>query len=188
MSLMAESIVFSGKIGEVVHFTQPDGRVFEQYRRSPGTRLIIISPENKILITQEHRHESQAIDLRLPGGKVCDTIEQYSQLRQSKENILDAAIKGAIREAHEETGLIIKNPQFLIKANAGSTVEWDLYYFLISEFEIATSGQQLETGEQIKVTWMTAEEIRQAISEGRMQEWRSVGVLLGLVLPILTPN
>lgn len=182
---MAESIVFSGKIGEVVHFTQPDGRVFEQYRRSPGTRLIIISPENKILITQEHRHESATIDLRLPGGKVCDTIEQYTQLRQSKENILDAAIKGAIREAHEETGLIIKNPQFLIKANAGSTVEWDLYYFLIREFEIASSGQQLEKGEEIKVTWMDIEGLRKAINAGRMKEWRSVGVLLGLVLPTL---
>lgn len=182
---MAEAIVFSGKIGEVVHFAQPDGRVFEQYRRSPGTRLIIISPENKILITQEQRHESQTVDLRLPGGKVCDTLEQYTQLRLSKENILDAAIKGAMKEAQEETGLIIRNPQFLVKANAGSTVEWDLYYFLVREFEQSVTGQQLEKGEQIKVTWMTASEIKQAITEGRMQEWRSVGVLLGLVLPAL---
>lgn len=182
---MSESIVFSGKIGEVVHFIQPDGRVFEQYRRSPGTRIVIVSPEGKILITEEHRHESESVDLRLPGGKVCDTLEEYTFLRQSKGNVLDAAMNGAIREAHEETGLIIKNPQFLVKANAGSTVEWDLYYFLVREFEPAPSGQQLETGEQIKVTWMTATEIRQAIAEGRMQEWRSVGVLLGLVLPVL---
>lgn len=180
---MDESIVFSGKIGEVVHSVQPDGRVFEQYRRSPGTRLIIISPENKILITQEKRHESKTIDLRLPGGKVCDTLEQYTQLRQSKENIFDAAIKGAMKEAHEETGLIIKNPQFLVKANAGSTVEWDLYYFLVREFDQSATGQQLEKGEQIQVTWMTTTEIKQAVTKGRMQEWRSVGVLLGLVVP-----
>lgn len=180
---MAESIVFSGKIGEVVHFSQPDGRVFEQYRRSPGTRLIIISPENKILITQEKRHETQTIDLRLPGGKVCDTLEQYTQLRQNKENILEAAIQGAIKEAQEETGLIIKNPQFLVKANAGSTVEWDLYYFIVREFNPSATGQQLENGEQIQVTWMRPSDIKHAIVEGRMQEWRSVGVLLGLILP-----
>ena len=42
-----EESVFHGKIGEVVHTKQPDGRVFERYRRPPGTRLIIISPDKK---------------------------------------------------------------------------------------------------------------------------------------------
>lgn len=42
-----ETIVFKGKIGEVVHIEQQDGRVFEQFRRPPGTRLVIVSQDNK---------------------------------------------------------------------------------------------------------------------------------------------
>jgi hypothetical protein len=68
-----ETVVFKGKIGEVVHIEQQDGRVFEQFRRPPGTRLVIVSQDNSILITKEYRHETGGIDLRLPGGKVCDT-------------------------------------------------------------------------------------------------------------------
>ncbi len=182
---MEENIVFSGKIGEVVHISQQDGRVFEQYRRSPGIRLVVISNEGKILITQEKRFESDSVDLRLPGGKVCDTLEAYRILRQNKDGIIEAAKEAAIKEAREETGLEIKDPTFLVKANAGSTVEWDLYYFVVKSYSQHTEGQQLEHGEDIAVTWMTPEEIVSAISAGKMQEWRSVGVLLGLVLPTL---
>jgi len=180
-----ESIVFSGKIGEVVHISQPDGRVFEQYRRPPGTRLIIISPDNKILITKEHRHETNSIDHRLPGGKVCDSLGQYNELRQSGANILEAAKAGAIKEALEETGLEIKNPQLITKANAGATVDWDLYYFLVRDYTEAEGGQRLEHGEDIEVNWMTNTEIITAIKNGQMHEWRSAGVLLGKVLPDL---
>lgn len=182
--MKSEEVVFSGKIGEVVHITQPDGRVFEMFRRPPGTRIIIISPEGKILITQEKRHETESVDLRLPGGKVCDSLNDYDELRQSGRDIIEAASVGAIKEAREETALVIKNPKLIIKVNAGATVEWDLYYFLVREYEHA-DGQKLEYGEDIEVTWMAPDEIKTAITNGQMQEWRSVGVLLGKVLPEL---
>lgn len=38
-----EEVVLNGKIGEVVHTTQLDGRIFERYRRPPGTRLVIVT-------------------------------------------------------------------------------------------------------------------------------------------------
>ncbi len=180
-----ETIMFTGKIGEVVHIEQSDGRIFEQYRRPPGTRLIIVSPDNKVLITKERRHETGNVDLRLPGGKVCNTIEEFRALKNSGQDILKAAKAGAIKEAVEETGLIIKNPELVAIANAGATVNWDLYYFLVHEYEQNPAGQALEHGEDIEVTWMSPEQIRQAISDGQMQEWRSVGVLLGKVLPSL---
>jgi 8-oxo-dGTP pyrophosphatase MutT (NUDIX family) len=180
---MKEEIVFEGKIGEVVYFTQPDGRVFEQYRRPPGTRLIIVSPENKVLITREHRHETGNVDYRLPGGKVYDTLEQYNEHRNG--DMSQAAIAGAIREASEECGLDISNPKLITIAKAGATVEWDLYYFVVREYTEIETGQSLEQGEDIEITWLTPAEIRQAIKAGQIQEWRSVGVLLGKVLPEL---
>lgn len=180
---MKENIVFEGKVGEVVHTTQPDGRVFEQYRRPPGTRLIIVSPERKILITREHRHETDNVDYRLPGGKVYDTLSEYNQNRDG--DIKAAAIEGAIREAREECGLEIRDPELITVAKAGATVEWDLYYYLIRDYSELSEGQSLEHGEDIEVTWLSPAEIHQAIQNGQMQEWRSVGVLLGLVLPSL---
>lgn len=178
-----DAIAFSGKIGEIVHAKQPDGRVFERYRRPPGTRLIIISPDKKILITREHRSEAAGIDLRLPGGKVCDSLDDYHKLLSSGQDIVEAAKKGAVKEALEETGLIIENPKLITKANAGATVEWDLYYFMVDKYTESPGGQELEDGEDIEVTWMAASELRQAIENGAMQEWRSAGVLLAKVLP-----
>ncbi len=184
-TLPNEQIVFSGKIGEVVHTTQPDGRVFEAYRRPPGTRLVIVSPDKKILVTKERRHETGGIDLRLPGGKVRDTLGDYHELLASGQDIVAAAAEAATKEALEETGLVINNPQLLTKANAGATVAWDLYYFLVTDYTESENGQELEHGEEIEVTYLTPKEIRQAIRKGEMQEWRSVGVLLGMVLPQL---
>lgn len=180
-----ETIAFRGRIGEIIHTTQPDGRVFERYRRPPGTRIIIISPDNKILVTKEHRHESAGIDLRLPGGKVRDSVQDYHDLLASGQDITDAAREAAIKEVAEETGFKVQNLQLITKANAGATVEWDLYYFMTRDFKALKNGQQLEHGEDIQVGWMTPAEIRGAITRGQMQEWRSAGVLLGAVLPEL---
>lgn len=180
-----ETARYSGKIGEIVETSLQDGRVFERYRRPPGTRIIIVSPDNKILVTKEYRQESGRVDLRLPGGKVRDTIESYHELLLSDEELLAAATEAARKEALEETSLILGELELLTIANAGSTVEWDLYYFITREYELSHTGQQLEHGEDIEVTWATIEEIRIAIKEQRMDEWRSVGVLLGIVIPTI---
>lgn len=178
-----ESIAYSGKIGEIVETQQPDGRVFERYRRPPGARIIIVSPDNKILVTKEYRQESGRVDLRLPGGKVRDTIDSYHELLMSDEDMLAAATEAARKEALEETGMTVGALELATIANAGSTVEWDLYYFITTDYEEHHEGQQLEHGEDIQVTWATIDEIKLAAKEKRMDEWRSVGVLLGLVIP-----
>jgi ADP-ribose pyrophosphatase len=185
MNAMSESTVFKGKIGEIIHTEQDDGRIFERYRRPPGTRLIIVSPDNKILVTKEYRHETGGVDLRLPGDKVRDTLKEYYDLLESGQDIGEAARETATKEALEETGLSVHNPKLITKANSGATVEWDLYYFLVTEYDEHPNGQQLEHGEDIEVTWVTFDELKQAITNGHMNEWRSVGVLLGLVLPKL---
>ncbi|HSX01490.1 MAG TPA: hypothetical protein VLF67_04595 [Candidatus Saccharimonas sp.] len=190
MSQPTETIAFAGRIGEVVHTTQPDGRVFEQYRRAPGTRLIFVSPEGKILFNQEFRRESGAVDLRLPGGKVCDTLEAYNELRGSGRDITAAAKTAAVQEARQEAGLAVEpaDLELVTKANAGATVEWDLYYFLVRHYQTHNEGREVveDEGADIKGhVWLTPADIQQAVAAGQMEEWRSVGVLLGKVLPEL---
>ncbi len=135
------------------------------------------------MITHEHRHELAGVDVRLPGGKVCDSLQEYRDILVNGQDMAQVAVKAAIKEAAEETGLMIKSPRLVAIAKAGATVEWDLYYFLVKDYELIPEGQNLEHGEQIEVDWMSSAEIRQAITDGRMQEWRSIGVLLGLILP-----
>jgi 8-oxo-dGTP pyrophosphatase MutT (NUDIX family) len=178
------SVVFSGKIGEVVHVEQPDGRVFEKFRRPPGVRLVIVSPDKKLLITKEFRSETSNYDLRLPGGKVCDSLDEYHSLLISDKDMLEAAKEVAIKESLEETGLQIQNPELITIAKAGATVEWDLYYFLVKDY--TKQEQKLEVGEDIEVLWLSIDEVKQSINDGKVQEWRSVGVLLGRILPKLS--
>jgi ADP-ribose pyrophosphatase YjhB (NUDIX family) len=180
-----QTIAFKGIIGEIVHEKQPDGRTFEYYRRSPGVRVVLISQENKILLTRELRRETGGVDLRLPGGKVRDTIEQYRELLESDTSLEEAARQTAITEVLEETGYEIQNPSLLMIANNGTTVEWDLYYFVARDYSENLARQQLGVGENIETVWMSADQIRTAIRNGEMHEWRTVGVILGLILPEL---
>jgi len=180
-----EDVVFSGKIGEIIHAVQSDGRVFERYRRPPGTRLIIVTPDKKLIMTRERRHETGGVDLRLPGGKVRDALEEYHALLGSGEDMVEAASKAAAKEAFEEVGVTVRNLELVTVANSGATVEWDLYYFMVEDYAENPDGQNLEHGEEIEVVQLSPTEIRQAIVGGQMQEWRSVGVLLGVVLPQL---
>lgn len=183
-----QSVAFSGRVGEVVHIDLPDGRHFERYRRAPGTRLIIISPDDKIVFINEFRHENNGYDLRLPGGKVRDNPAEYNELLASGMDFDQAVIDAAKREALEETGLVVGNLELVTVANAGATVEWDLYYFMTRDYEPDPNGQQLKGGEDIEIAWLSVDEITEAIRNGSMSEWRTVGVLLGLVIPTIQAN
>lgn len=187
VELPAERQVFSGRLGEVVHQTQPDGRVFELFRRPPGVRMIFIDRE-RILLTEEYRSEVNGIDLRLPGGKVFDDLEIFAQARRSSADLTDAALRAVRREAQEEVGLTVSGAELVTIARAGATVEWDLYYYVVRDFTEAPDGPQPEEGEQITTRWFYAAAVLDAVRAGRMSEWRSVGVLLGLVMPREFPH
>lgn len=74
-----EDIVAKGRIFELVQTVQPDGRVFEVARRAPGVRVIIANKaKEQILLTKEFRQELSDWDYRLPGGKVYDTLDDYT--------------------------------------------------------------------------------------------------------------
>jgi 8-oxo-dGTP pyrophosphatase MutT (NUDIX family) len=176
-----ERSVFSGKLGEVVQAVLPDGRVFERFRRPPGVRIVILSA-GKVLLTEEYRRETGAIDLRLPGGKVFDDKDSFvGALRTGRLN--EAVEEAVSREALEEVGLLVSQAELLTVAQAGATVEWDLHYFLVRDFTEAPSGPRPEKDEDIISRGLGPGEIISAIRESRMSEWRSVGVLLGLVFP-----
>ncbi|MDD3648314.1 MAG: NUDIX domain-containing protein [Candidatus Dojkabacteria bacterium] len=151
---------------------------FEFVDRSPGVRLIFVSHDKKILLTKEHRHEFDDYDYRLPGGKVFDTLLEYTDFLDSKKNMLNAAQKAAIQEAREEAGIKVEQIKHITTSHSGATIKWDLYYFLVSKYSEIKSGQKLEDGEDIKVDWFSKEKVKDICLKGEMKEDRSVAVLL----------
>ncbi len=164
-------VLYQGKIIEVIQ----DGKR-EFARRSPGTRLLIVK-DNQILLTKEYREELKDFDYRLPGGKVFDTLTEYNQFIESGNDILIIAQEAAIKEAREEVGIEAIDIKYIWTSVCGATIVWDLYYFLVSQFTELES-QTLEEGENINPVWFTYEETKQLALSEKMQEDRSVAVLL----------
>lgn len=177
---MSEEIKYKGRIFEVVQkrvVIDGEEKVFELARRSPGVRLIIVTPDNQLLLTKEHRKELNAWDYRLPGGKVFDTLDEYGQFAG---DVLSKAEEAARKEAEEEVGIKVEEVKFFNKSVAGATVEWDLYYFIVSKY--GEVKQKLEAGENIEIVKVDFEEAKQMCLDGRISEDRSVGVLLRFLL------
>ena len=172
------NILATGRIIELYEKEwEIDGKIklFENARRPPGVRLIF-ERDNKILLTREYRGEHDGYDYRLPGGKVFDTIEEY---RSFDGDILDAARDAALIESKEECGIIVtrEHLELLKVSHCGATMEWDLYYFIVRDFEL-THEQDLGEGESITYDWYTRDSIIELIQKWEMSEDRSIGVLL----------
>lgn len=177
---MKEVIFAKGKMFELVHLPQPDGRVFEVARRAPGVRLIIADKQaKKVLLTKEFRRELNAADYRLPGGKVFDSLDEYEAHRKSGADMLDAATKKVKAEAAEEAGMEVTEVSLCKKSTLGATVEWDLFVFEATAWAPHKDGQSLEEGEQVEsVEWFDFAEAQQMILAGKMQEERIALILL----------
>ncbi len=128
-----EQIVYQGKIHEIVQQKMKTGekeQVFEIARRSPGTRLIIVTPEKKLILTKEYRRESDSVDWRLPGGKVFDRLQEYNEFLKSGEDIVPLALEAAKKGVREEVEIEVKNISYFATSHCGATITWDLFYFL----------------------------------------------------------
>jgi ADP-ribose pyrophosphatase len=173
-----ETITHKGKIIEVVQREVEVGgktKTFEFARRSPGTRLIILDGD-KVLLTKEFRHEVGGYDYRLPGGKVYDTLDEYNAALEGGVDINEVAKAAAAKEAREEVGIEPKALEFYHKSVCGATVVWDLFYFVVKEFD--KIEQNLEEGEDITLEPVSIAEAKAMCLDGRMSEERSALVLL----------
>ncbi|MBC7512581.1 hypothetical protein H7142_02910 [Candidatus Saccharibacteria bacterium] len=175
-----ESVFAKGRLFELINIEQDDGRVFEVARRAPGVRLIIANTaEQKVLLTKEYRQELGEWDYRLPGGKVFDTLDDFEAFRSSGTDVIEAAKLQAINEAQQEAGVELSQLSLYKKSVLGATVEWDLYVFEASEWQLSVHGQELEVGEMIEAdNWVGYSEAESMILDGKMQEERVALILL----------
>lgn len=180
-----EERIFKGKMFEVVEQTietVKDGkektlRPREIARRAPGVRMLI-TRNQQIKLIQEYRIEIKGWDYRLPGGKVFDKLNDYLMYIHNPEKMSSFIEEAVIREAQEEAGILPKKYDLIYKSICGASVEWDLYYYEVSDFEDLDEGAQPEEGEIIYQTWKSYEEVRELCLNDEINEGRTVAVLL----------
>jgi ADP-ribose pyrophosphatase len=169
--------VYKGNIIEVLSKKTLNGKPREVARRSPGIRIIAITNENKFIFSSEHReYLERKTDIRLPGGKVVDTLVEYHELL-GKGNLKDAVFEAAKRELQEETGITAQTWELFKVSTSGGTIGWDLYYLIAKDL---TFGEQRpEDDEKIEVKQFSlSEAINATLSETVMSEDRSRMALL----------
>jgi 8-oxo-dGTP pyrophosphatase MutT (NUDIX family) len=174
-----EKITYQGKLIEVVEqkLSIGDKQILREFaRRSPGTRLIIPTKDGKILLTKEFRFELQGYDIRLPGGKMLDTLEEYNAFLKSGQDLAEKAREAARKEAREEVGIVVKDIEFFGISRCGTSVEWDLYYFVVKAYDKGETA--LELGEDITALPTDVKEVKNMCLDGRIQEERSALMLL----------
>jgi 8-oxo-dGTP pyrophosphatase MutT (NUDIX family) len=174
-----EKIVYQGKIIEVIEETvNSNGKELhlEKARRAPGVRLIIETPEGNFLLNKEKRHELEGTDFRLPGGKVFDRLKDYNDFLKTGGDIIIKAKEAAELEALQEVGIQPVELEYLYTSHCGATIDWDLIYFVVKKYE--KREQQLEEHEDIETVEVTREELKELALSGKMQEDRSVGMIL----------
>lgn len=174
-----EKVIFKGKLIEIVEQkikTDDHEFILERAKRPPGTRLIIVSPDKKILLTKEYRPEYAAWDFRLPGGKVIDSLDEYNQLKNNRD-VLEMAEEGAKKEALEEVGIVVDEIKHFTTSLCGVTIVWDLYFFVVTKYHEHPEGQQLEEDENIEPMWVSFDEAKRMCLDGSIGEDRSAAVL-----------
>ena len=179
MKTKNQKIVFQGKIIEVIEETiNVNGKLLhlEEARRSPGVRVIIETPEGNFILNKEVRQELKEIDYRLPGGKVFDNLKKYNDFLKNGKNINKKAEEMAKIEALQEAGIKVLDIEYLSTSVCGSTVYWDLIYFIVKKYEKVK--QELEEHEIIENIEVSAKELKDLALSGKIQEDRSVAVIL----------
>ena len=168
---------YRGEIFRILN-TGPENK-FEIAERSPGVRILITS-NTHILLTREWRHECDAFDLRLPGGKVCNSLNAFELVE--KNDLEDACRSAAQRELYEETTINLVKQDFSLihRSICGATVKWDLWYYFVDLPDATMSRIEVSNleGEEISVQWFSFREAAKLCLNGEIKEDRTAAVIL----------
>jgi ADP-ribose pyrophosphatase len=168
---ISEEIVHEGKHFKLIYETvEIEGkiRVWEYVKRKDGTRTIAVDQNGNILLTREYRHELQAEDWRLPGGRLNYESEPLE--------------KAAQREFEEETGFIADNWEYLWSTTPDSTVRYCRHFFLATG--LAKGKKEPEEGTNITAHWTPFPQAYEMAMRGDIREEISALAIIRLFFEI----
>ncbi len=170
-------VIFNGLLGQVLQ----NGRK-EYYRRPPGVRAIVDTGKGLILQKEKREYLNMEWDYRLTGGKSFDSLiewlDGYDAIINS--DFLEQAI---IRELEEEIGLLVNSDTAVRKyyhSQSSSSVEHDLYYFIVTEYEEGKA--KLQHDEVIEKVELSYTQVYDLLLDGSFSEDRTRAVLFNFLL------
>lgn len=169
-------------------FSDGTEKTFEFAERAPGVR-VLVSNGRSVLLTKEWRSESNSWDYRLPGGKVFDSLNEYLAIKEPNNSDLQSFVRlAAQKELREETSISLPIYLFnqLHHSVCGATVIWDLYYYLVETDEQEAKLESITTqeGEYTCPLWVSYKKAEDLCLTGKVQEDRTVAVLLKYLLQV----
>lgn len=173
-------IAYRGKMFEVVTWEGKPGIKFEAAVRSPGVRMLIETEQDDIrgiLMTKELRREAGGWDFRLPGGKVFDTLVELDVFREEGKDVSEKALIAAKRENEEEAGVTDGLYELVEISKAGASVEWDLYYYLVTNARIEEAKLTEDEKGDIETVFVSPKELFEKLLKREIKEGRSADIL-----------
>lgn len=184
IEIICNEVIYSGRLIDVVKRTLRVSKTnkiseysIEVARRPPGVRLLV-ERAGKYLLLKEFRSELLRWDYRLANGKVFESQADHLEFLNSKCSIDERLVQAVKNEGHEELGLNISSAKLELISHAGATIEWDLYFFRVNEFEKNPMGPPPESTELLQAEWHEPAEVLRLIQCGEFSEDRSIGFLL----------
>jgi hypothetical protein len=182
----SERRVYNGRLFEILNRTLrlDDGNRSSEIAietvRPPGVRVILTDEHGGMfLMLREYRFEHGLWDVRLVGGKGCDSLEEFQAADPTL--VSERARAAAVKETAVEDGVRIEGPEFLAISRLGASIEWDLYLYKAA-VRCPATGSKAESGEFLYPAWRSKAEVYLMCVNGRVHEDRSALMLMRYLL------
>lgn len=137
--------------------------VWDFFHHNGGAAVIPVMKDGKILMVKQYRNAIDRYTLEIPAGA-------FDNAKESGETCV-------LRELEEETGYKARNVEWLITTRsmvAFSNEKVEIYVAT----DLSPSKQHLDEEESIELEAYTAEELKEKIFEGEIQDSKTVGALM----------
>lgn len=144
----------------------PDGQIIEDYNRMEQPDVVVIvalTSEREVLLVEQYKHGVREVCLELPGGVFHAEEESPPE--------------AARRELREETGYQGASITPLGSYLHDPTRCNNRVHIVLAEDAVQVGPQQLDATEMIHVQRLPLDDLRRAITSGRIQALHSVGAI-----------
>lgn len=145
----------------------PQGKIVEPYyvyEFPDWVTAVALTEDGKVILEKQYRHALGTVDLEIPGGCVDKTDKNYEE--------------AIARELLEETGYTFSSYEYLGKISANPSTNSNLMHMFLAKGGRKTAEQSLDHNEEIEISLITIEELKQLLRENKIIQAMHVTCIL----------
>lgn len=145
----------------------PQGKIVEPYyvyEFPDWVTAVALTEDGKVILEKQYRHALGTVHLEIPGGCVDKTDKNYEE--------------AIARELLEETGYTFSSYQYLGKISANPSTNSNLMHMFLAKGGRKTAEQSLDHNEEIEISLITIEELKQLLRENKIIQAMHVTCIL----------